>query len=148
MSLSVASLAAFAAGQKRGTSSSAATISMASRRGSTTPASLSSFDSRLTRAPTVPSTSAISGNAAAASLTELFLDVRNLERFDEGLDLAVQDFGQLVECEIDAMIGDPVLRIIVSANLRRPVTCSDLCFPHARAGCFLLGDARVEEARA
>src|SRR3954463_3099632 len=96
----------------------------------------------------VPIGSDVTKNGAAALFAKLLLHVGDFEGVDEGLDLAVEHPRELVQREVDAVIGDPILRIIVSADLGGPVTGAHLRLAHPRARRFLLGDLRVEQALA
>src|ERR1700694_2436617 len=143
-----ASATEFAAAQNLGTSSTAARMSRASRWDSVTPTDASIAVQPASRSPMVPIGNVVGKNGALGLFTKLLFDIGDLERFDEWLDFAVQHLGQLVQCEIDSVIGDAILRIVVRADLGGTITGADLCLPHARAGSFLLRNLRVEEARA
>ena len=57
---------------------------------------------------------------------------------DEGLELAVHDLGELVQRQAHAVVGDPVLRKVVSADLLAAVAGADLLLAVLR---LLLMDA-------
>src|SRR4051812_3925639 len=147
-------------GQKRGTSSSAATTSRASSRASGTRASSRIAVSSATTSPTVaapgggaeaaygPSGRQRAERSASGSLTEPLLDVGHPERLDQRPDVAAEHAVDVVESEPDAVVGDAALREVVGADLRRAVARADLRLAHARALRFLLGDPRVEQSRA
>src|SRR4051812_14136949 len=136
----VASDIAFDVAQNFGTSRTAATISRASLSGSLTPSDSSMDAHPASKSPMVPIGIFVGKNGAPDLFTELLLDVGNLERFNERLDLAIQHFRQLVQREIDAVIGDSILRIVVRADLCRAIARADLSLAHAGACGLLLGD--------
>src|SRR2546423_4081036 len=138
----------FAAAQNLGTSSTAATMSRASRWGSPMPTDSSIAVQPAKRSPMVPIGNVVGKNGAAALLTELLFHVRDLEGLDERLDFPVEHSCQLVQREVDAVIGDSVLRVVVRADFCRAITGADLCLAHAGALGFLRRDLRVEETRA
>ena len=70
------------------------------------------------KSPIVPIGNVVGKYGALLLFTELLLYVGDLEGFDEGLNVAIEHLRQLVECEIDAVIGDAVLRIIVGSDFR------------------------------
>ncbi len=49
-----------------------------------------------------------------------------LEGFDKLFNLAVEDSGQVVHCQADAVVGEPILGEVVSANLLAAVSAFDL----------------------
>src|SRR6185369_13523777 len=61
----------------------------------------------------------------AGFLQRLGLEVRP-EAVDDVLQVAVEDAGEIVRGETDAVIGQPVLREVVGADLLRTVAGSDL----------------------
>src|SRR3954468_17944418 len=129
--------------QNFGTSSTAATISRASRSGSLTPSDSSIAAHPARRSPMVPIGIFVGKNGAPDLFTELLLDVGNLERFNEGVDVAVENFRELVESEINAVVGDAILRIVVGADLRGAVASSNLSLPHPGPGSLLFGDLGI-----
>src|SRR5256885_16735777 len=100
-----ASEIAFDVAQNFGTSRTAAIISRASRSGSLTPSDSSMDAQPASKSPMVPIGIFVGKNGAPDLFTELLLDVGNLERFDEWLDLAIQHLRQLVQREVDAVVG-------------------------------------------
>src|SRR6056297_2357562 len=62
--------------------------------------------------------------------------------------LTGEDFGQLVEREADAVIGDAPLREIVGADTLRTITGTDLGAPIRRPLGFARATLTVEQARA
>src|SRR5690348_7783013 len=92
-----------AAAQNRGTSSTAATISRASRSASGTPSDSSIATQPASKSPLVPYGSDFTKNGEPPLLTQLLLDVSDFQRFDEWLDVTVDNLVQLVQGEIDAM---------------------------------------------
>src|SRR6476620_9881863 len=143
-----ASATEFAAAQNFGTSSTAATISRASRCGSLTPSASSIDVQPASKSPMVPMGSVVGKYRALPLLTELLLHVGNLEGLDERIDVSIEDFRQLVQREIDPVVGDAVLRIVVGADLRRSIAGANLRLSHPRARRFLLGDFRIEQSGA
>src|SRR5438093_6565475 len=143
-----ASATVFAAAQNFGTSSTAATISRASRSGSGKPSASNIEVHPASKSPIVPIGSVVGKYEPPLLLTELLLDVGNFESLDEGVYLSVQNFRQLVKRQIDPMVGDPILRVIISTVFGRAVAGADLGLAHARASSFLLRDFRVEQAGA
>src|SRR5262249_49251342 len=131
-----------AAAQNRGASCSAATMSDPSRAASGIPAAsstrASSRTSALTRTPA----------ASARGGIQQLLDFRELQSFDERIELAIERARELVAGEADAMIGHGVLREVVGADLVGTISRSHLRPPHLRALRFLLADARVQKPRA
>lgn len=65
-------------------------------------------------------------------IRQLFRLVRRYTRVDDFLNIAVHNFVQLVEREIDAVIGHAALRKIVGADLLGAVTGPDLAAPRLR----------------
>ena len=72
------------------------------------------------------------------------LEVR-YQRVDEGSQFAVHHFGELVQREADAMVGDAVLREIVGANFLGAVARLDLAQALGGDGFVLLVTARVRK---
>src|SRR5205085_267617 len=62
--------------------------------------------------------------------------------------LALEDLWQLIEREIDAVVADPALRIIISADALRAVAGTDLATARGSAGRIELLPLVVIEARA
>src|SRR5688572_26487410 len=125
-------------------SCSVASSSRASRSASSPNERSSSADISLTSAPTVRAPDA--GLATkASSATQPLLDVRELERVDDRLDVAVHHAWQIVRREADAMIRDAALRIVVRPDLRRAVAGAHLRLPHSRTRRLLLAHAQVEQ---
>src|SRR4051812_41944608 len=116
-----ASATELAAAQNFGTSRTAATISRASRCASTTPSDSSIDVHPASRSPMVPMGRVVGKKGVLLLFTKLLLHIRDLECLDERLDFTIQHLGQLVQCQIDAMIGDAILRIIVRPDLRRAI---------------------------
>src|SRR5687768_7606839 len=96
-------------GQKRGTSSTDATMSRASRPAAVIPPRASIASSSATSVRTVGGANA----PAMRSFIESFLDIGDLERLEQRLDLAIQHTRQVVQRESHAMVGDAILREIV-----------------------------------
>src|SRR5438309_92359 len=119
---------------------SAAQIAIASRRAFSIPARSSSA---------AASSSAVAIVASArGSRTGAFLLPCLLDRADELVQIAVEHVRQIVRREVNAVVGDPVLREVVGTYLGRPVAR-----PHHRPALagprrFLLGHHAVEEPRA
>src|SRR3954466_6436600 len=97
-----ASAIELAAAQNLGTSRTAATISRASRWGSATPSDSSIAVHPANRSPIVPMGNVVGKNGELLLLTEFFLYVGHLQRFDERIDVAIEHPGQLVQREIDS----------------------------------------------
>lgn len=57
---------------------------------------------------------------------EFFLDVAVLEGGDEFGEVALDDLGEVVEGEVDAVIGDAILREVVGADALAAVAGTDL----------------------
>src|SRR6185312_12742192 len=142
-------------GQKRGLSATAAIRSRASasgwsisfaantratvrRRSSTNSPWPAPNEAR--RGPMVPATRALD--------TELLLDVGQHQAIDQLVQIAVQRPIQLVQREADAMVGHPILRKIVRADLGRPVARPHLRATHARPLRFLLRQPLIQQPRA
>src|SRR5512146_3044772 len=108
--------------QNRGASTSAARMSPASRRASAMPAHAS-----------VPASSARSNATLRPppSPTELLLHIRQRQLLQQRIDLALQRPRQLVQGEAYAVIGHPVLRDVVRADLGRAITRAHLRAPQA-----------------
>ena len=81
-------------------------------------------------------------------LFEAFGFVVSHEAIDEGSELAIHDFGELVDGQADAVIGDAVLRIIVRANFLGAVTGFDLAAALGADGGLLLFEFHFVETRA
>src|SRR5688572_4918034 len=77
-----------------------------------------------------------------ASATQLLLDVRHLERFDDRFEMAVHHPRQIVRGEADAVIGDAALRVVVGADLRRAVAGAHLGLSHPGPLRLLLADSQ------
>src|SRR5689334_14581393 len=133
----------FAAAQNLGTSNTAARISRASRPGSGMPSDSSIAVQPVSKSPMVPAGD-LTKNGEPPLLTEFFLDVGHFQRIDERLDVAVENVGQLVQGQIDAMVGDAILRIIVCSNLSGSIAGSNLGLAHSSPRCLLLGDSCIE----
>src|SRR6185503_9088446 len=84
-----ASATELAAAQNFGTSSTAATISRASRCASTTPSDSSIAAQPASKSPMVPIRIVVGKNGVAPLVTELLLNVCDFERFDERIDVTV-----------------------------------------------------------
>src|SRR5699024_8776327 len=56
---------------------------------------------------------------------QLFGLVLGKQRVDDGIELAGHDVVELVQRQIDAMIGDSALRKVIGANALRPVATAD-----------------------
>src|SRR5215469_4065943 len=56
----------------------------------------------------------------------------------EGSKLAIHHFGELMDCQTDAVVGDAVLRIIIGPNFFRAVTGFDLTAAFGGDGGLLL----------
>src|SRR5690606_4521948 len=69
---------------------------------------------------------------------QLFGLVLLLQCADQLLQSSVHDLGQLVEREIDAMVGDPALREIVSADAFGTIARADLELARASLGLLAL----------
>src|SRR5688572_26938042 len=95
---------------------------------------------------TEPLESGAARDESRALLTEPVLGISVAQRFDERVDFTAHHFGELVHREPDPMVGHPILREIVRANLCRAVAGADLRFPHARPLRFLLRNRGVEQA--
>src|SRR5215204_2708677 len=128
----------FATGQKRGTSSTAATMSRASSRASATPACSRLTVSSASRAPNEI-------GAAVSVVTEVLLVGSLLQGLDDAPQIAVENPLQIVHREIDAVVRDPTLRKVVRADLRRPIAGPDLRLAHARPLGFLLCEPLVQQ---
>src|SRR5512141_565040 len=139
--------ARFISGHERGTSSSAAMMSVAMRRGSAILAARS-CDATSSMTLTIVGFGPEDSSFDATLLAEPVLDVGDLQCFDDRLDVSIENLSQLVHRESNAMIGDAVLRKVVSANLCRSVAGADLRLAHSRALRFLLGEACVKETGA
>src|SRR5205823_4615652 len=87
--------------------SSPVQIRSASRRASPTPARLSrAAASAISVRPVTPSSAAI-----------LLLPARHPERFDQMVEIAVDHVGQVVDGDVDPVVGHPALREVVGADL-------------------------------
>src|SRR5687768_9621874 len=92
--------------------------------------------------------SAISASATCACGLHEFLLARELQRLDDLIEIAVENFLEVVRGETNAVIGDAALRKIVRADLGRAIAGADLRFALARTLCFLRGYLRVEKTAA
>src|SRR6266568_1751200 len=80
-------------------------------------------------------------------LQRLRLEVRG-DRLDDRIEIALQDLRQAVDGEVDAVIGETVLREIVGADLFGALSGADLAAPALRDGVALLLDLEIQQARA
>src|SRR6266566_9749409 len=77
-----------------------------------------------------------------------FLQIMRHERFDEAVNVAVDDRGQIVKRQFDAVVGHTVLRKVVGADALVAFACADLGL--ALRGVFrvFFGDLLLEQSRA
>src|ERR1700757_3110137 len=66
----------------------------------------------------------------------------------QGSELAVHDFGQLMDGQADAVVGDAVLRVIIRPNFFGAVTSFDLATPLGGNGSLLLFELHFVKTRA
>ena len=108
----------FIAGHDLGTSSSAARMSLATRRAS----GMRDDSSSAVSSSTIPDADFPTWHGAGSScltlFTEAILDISSAKRLDHWLDFTIQNFCQLMHVEPDAVVGHPILGKIVCANLR------------------------------
>src|SRR5688572_31952037 len=69
------------------------------------------------------------------------------ERVDDLVDLAVHDALDLVEREVDAVVGDPALRKVVGADALRAIARADQQLARRGGLRLLLGELLVADAR-
>lgn len=70
-----------------------------------------------------------------------------LQRDDDGIQPAFQNFGEAVQGEIDAVVGNAALRIIVSADAFAPVATANQAFTLGRLFALRFLPFDVEQAR-
>src|SRR5690242_2315133 len=128
-------------------SCSAASSLRAARTASPPNDGSSSRDISLTSAP-AERTPGSARAVRAASGTELLLDVGELQRLDDRLDVSIHHAREIVRREADAVVRDAALRIVVRPDLRRAVARADLRLAQLRPLRLLLAHAQVEQPRA
>ena len=70
------------------------------------------------------------------------------QRLNQRVEVAVNEAGQIVERDFDAVVGDAVLREIVGADFFAAVAGADLLFAVRGVFGIFLGDFRFEQPRA
>ena len=70
------------------------------------------------------------------------------QRFDEFIEVAFDEVGEVVERQLDAVVGDAVLREIVGADFFAAFARADLVFADGGVFGVFLGDLAFEQARA
>src|ERR1043166_6655052 len=70
------------------------------------------------------------------------------QRFDERIEIALDEIGEIIERHFDAMIGDAILREIVSADFFAAFAGADLLFTLRGVFRVFFRDFSFEQARA
>src|SRR6266571_6942258 len=120
----------------------AAQIAVASRRAFSTPA-WSSWAAASSSAWTTDGRGGAGG--APDSSTRPLLLPRQLHRTDQLVQVPVDHLGEVVGGEVDAVVGDPVLREVVGADFLRAVPGPHLGAALAGPRGLLLGDHAIEQ---
>src|SRR3989441_1756164 len=89
----------------------------------------------------------VAAQSAVSSGTHALLFLRLLQCGDQVVEFAVHHFIDVVGGEVNAVIGDAILREVVGAHLLRAITGPDLRPPFLRARSLLLGDHAVQQPR-
>src|SRR5690349_15198764 len=87
-----------------------------------------------------------SDRVTSSSGTLLLLPAGHTEGVDQLIEVAIDDVAQVVDREIDAVVGDPALRKVVGSNLGRSVAVAHHGSSIARARGLLLRDHPVEQS--
>ena len=69
------------------------------------------------------------------------------ERFDEAVDVAIDDRGQIIKSQLDAVVGHAVLPEVVGADALVAFAGADLRFALGGILRIFLSDPAVEQAR-
>src|SRR6185503_19720181 len=75
------------------------------------------------------------------------LHLGHAQRVDQRIELAVENAGEIMRGEADAMVGHAALRKIVGADLGRAVAGAHLRLAHAGSPSLLLRYAQIEQPR-